>query len=62
MTNILLAAMVAAFVLAFAVEVLRRKRREKRSWLSRLADEVRRGFMEGYRGKAPGESQPAATA
>ena len=59
MTNILLVAMVAAFVLAFAVEILRRKRRDNRSWLSRLADDVRHGFGEGYRGEPAAQPAPA---
>ena len=61
MTNILLAALVAAFLLAFAAEVARRRRRDQRSWLDRLAEDVRRGFVEGYRGVRGNDPRPAAS-
>ena len=59
MTNILLAAMVAAFVLAFAAEVLRKRKPAQRSWLRQFLDDVRRGFTQGYRGEVPGDPAPA---
>ena len=58
MTNILLAALVAAFVLAFAAELFRKRRSGQGSWLRRFLDDVRRGFMEGYRGEASGSPVP----
>ena len=57
MTKVVLTVIVAAFVAAFAVEVMTPKKRGARSWLRRAARDFKRGFLEGYHGTAAGNAQ-----
>jgi hypothetical protein len=58
MTKLLLTVVVGAFVTAFAEEVMSREKRGLRTRMKAHAEDLKRGFIEGYRGLPPSSLPP----